>query len=74
VKHNPDDRRDNVERIQRNINATVENIRLANETLEETDNDKTKREIIEKNNRRQEALEGMRKEIKDEAAHRDRMK
>jgi small acid-soluble spore protein (thioredoxin-like protein) len=74
VKHNPDDRRDNVERIQRNINSTVENIRLANETLEETDNDKTKREIIEKNNRRQEALEGMRKEIKDEAAHRDRMK
>ncbi len=74
MKHNPDDRRDNVERIQRNINATVENIRLANETLEETDNDKTKREIIEKNNRRQEALEGMRKEIKDEAAHRDRMK
>ncbi len=74
MKHNPDDRRDNVERIQRNINSTVENIRLANETLEETDNDKTKREIIEKNNRRQEALEGMRKEIKDEAAHRDRMK
>ena len=34
----PDDRSDNVERIQENINNTVNNIRLANDVIEKSDN------------------------------------
>lgn len=31
MKHNPDARSNNIEKIQRNINSTIENINLANE-------------------------------------------
>ena len=40
MKQNPDDRRDNVEKIQCNINHTLKNIRLANEMIEKVDNPK----------------------------------
>lgn len=63
----PDDRSDNVERIQHNIDNTIENIRLAEDAIELADNDKARRELEEKNRRRERALEGMRREIKDEA-------
>lgn len=70
MKPNPDDRSDNVENIQRNINHTITNIRKANEMIDKTSDEKAKRELIAKNERREEALEGMRREIKDEAEHR----
>ncbi len=67
MKNNPDDRRDNVDRIQHNINNTIQNCELADEMIAKTDDEKTKRDLIAKNERREEALNGMREEIKDEA-------
>jgi len=68
----PDDRRDNVEKIQENINNTIENIEAAEDMLARTDNPEQRRQIEEKNERRRKALEGMRKEIRDEALDRER--
>lgn len=67
MKVNPDDRRDNVEKIQKNIDMTIRNMELADDMMEKTDNPKTINELRSKNERREQALEGMRKEIKDEA-------
>lgn len=72
MKHNPDNRRDNVGRIQRNIDMTIHNMELADEMIAKTSDEKTKKELTEKNSRRREALEGMRHEIKDEALARER--
>ncbi|HEX3012379.1 MAG TPA: small acid-soluble spore protein Tlp [Syntrophomonadaceae bacterium] len=72
MKHNPDDRRDNVERIQRNISNTIENMELTDETIAKTDDETTRRNLSRKNDRREDALESMRKEIKDEAIDRRR--
>lgn len=66
-KPKPDDRSDNVERIQHNINSTIRNIEAAEELTAETDSKKTKEELAAKNERRERALDGMRREIKDEA-------
>ena len=67
MKHKPDDRRDNVDILQENINNTLENIRLAEETMAETDNEEMQQDIAAKNKKREEALKNMRHEIKDEA-------
>ncbi|GAA0181331.1 small acid-soluble spore protein Tlp [Clostridium sediminicola] len=67
MKHNKDDRRDNVDKIQYNIDKTIQNYRLAEEAIETTSDDKMKKELEAKNDRREEALEGMKKEIRDEA-------
>lgn len=70
-KAKPDDRRDNVEKIQYNINHTISNYRETKDMIQATDDEKMKEELIEKNKRRLESIKGMREEIKDEAAHRD---
>ena len=67
MKPNPDDRSDNVQRIQDNIDNTIKNINLANELIEESDNYKEVQDMIEKNKRREESLDALRSEIKDEA-------
>lgn len=67
----PDDRSDNVERIQENINNTVKNIRLANEVIEKSDNHQEIENMIERNKRRKVALDNMRCEIKEEARARE---
>lgn len=67
MKHNPDDRKDNVEKIQENIDMTIQNMEIADEMIAKTDNRKTKEELKAKNERREDALAGMRSEIKDEA-------
>lgn len=67
MKPNPDDRSDNVQRIQDNIDNTIKNINLANEVIEESDNSKEVQDMIEKNKRREESLDALRSEIKDEA-------
>lgn len=67
MKNKPDDRRDNVDRIQHNISNTIQNIELADEMIEKTDDEKTKKTMTEKNERREDALNAMREEIKDEA-------
>ncbi len=67
TKPKPDDRSDNVDRIQFNINHTIQNMEAADELIEKTDDRKMKKDLEEKNNRRRDALDGMREEIKDEA-------
>ena len=62
MKHKPDDRRDNVERIQENINHTIQKMDAADELIATTDNKKTKSDLIKKNERRRDALESMRQE------------
>jgi len=70
-KPKPDNRRDNVERIQKNINMTIHNMELADEMIHKTDDAKMKKVLTEKNERRRDALNGMRKEIRDEAIDRE---
>jgi len=69
-KNKPDDRRDNVEKIQKNINMTIHNIELGEEMIAKTNDEKMKNDISEKNKRRKDALDGMREEIRDEAIDR----
>lgn len=66
-KPKPDDRRDNVDKIQFNIDNTIKNYELAEELIAKTDDENLKKELKEKNKRRLESLKGMREEIKDEA-------
>jgi len=72
VKAKPDDRKDNVEKIQRNINNTIRNMELADEMIEKTDDPKMKDALEEKNERRRMSLDAMRSEIRDEAKARER--
>lgn len=67
MKSKPDNREDNVDKIQYNIGKTIQNYELAEELIDKTDDEKTKKTMIEKNKRREEALNSMREEIKDEA-------
>ncbi|MBB6714916.1 small acid-soluble spore protein Tlp [Clostridium gasigenes] len=67
MKNKPDDRTDNVDRIQYNIDKTIQNCQLADEMIEETDDKKMKQTLEEKNNRRESALKSMKEEIKEEA-------
>lgn len=71
-KPNPDDRRDNVDKIQFNIDKTIQNYELAEEMIAKTDDEKTKKELKEKNKRRLQSLESMRNEIRDEAIAREK--
>lgn len=72
MKHKADDRRDNVDKLQANIDNTIENIEMAEEMIADTDDDKTKKNLRAKNERRQDALDGFRQEIQDEARDRER--
>lgn len=71
-RHNPDNREDNVERIQHNINMTLHNMEAADEMIAQTPDENMKETLIEKNERRRQALDGMRSEIQDEAKARER--
>lgn len=73
-KPKPDDRRDNVDKIQDNIDNTIKNYRLAEDMISLTDDEKTKRDLEEKNKRRLQSLEGMKEEIRDEASHAKKFK
>lgn len=63
MKNKPDNRKDNVDRIQYNIDRTILNCELADEMIEKTDDPKMQETLKEKNDRREEALRGMREEI-----------
>ncbi|WP_426453754.1 small acid-soluble spore protein Tlp [Paenibacillus sp. S-38] len=70
----PDNRADNVERIQFNINHTISNFNEAEEYLAEHADEITPqdRQAIEaKNERRLQSLQSFREEIRDEAKHRE---
>lgn len=66
MKPKPDDRRDNARKIRNNIKNTIENIELAEDMINNIDNQKTIHDLQAKNERRKEAVEGMRQELKDE--------
>ncbi len=67
MKHNPDNRQDNVEKIQNNITNTIQNIELTEEAIAQTDDPRIKKNLAAKNEKREEALNSMRIEIQDEA-------
>ncbi|HWJ78995.1 MAG TPA: small acid-soluble spore protein Tlp [Niallia sp.] len=69
-KPNPDNRLDNVERLQDMVHNTLENIEKAEETMELAGTEE-KEMIREKNKRREESINGFREEIKDEASSRE---
>jgi len=64
-KPNPDDRSDNVEKLQSMIQDTLNNIDESEETLNVT-SEENKDEILNKNRKRKKAIEGFRDEIRDE--------
>lgn len=65
-RSNPDDRSDNVEKLQEMIHNTIDNMEAAEATLEFS-NDKDRAAVEAKNERRREALDALRSEVKDEA-------
>lgn len=67
---NPDNRADNVERLQEAIHNTMENLHEAEDFLAahaDEMNPKDVRNLVAKNERRRRAIEGFREEIRDEA-------
>lgn len=64
-KPKPDDRSDNVEKLQEMVFNTIENMEEAEATIEFA-SDEEKRNIEAKNERRRQSIESMRNEIKDE--------
>ncbi len=66
----PDDRSDNVSRIQNNIDNTIANYRETEDIIKITDDEKQKKDLEEKNKRREQSLKSMKKEIRDEAQDR----
>lgn len=69
-KSNPDDRSDNVEKLQDMVQNTIENIEKAEETLAFASGEEKAR-IEQKNQRREESIQAFREEIKDEAGARE---
>lgn len=65
-KPNPDDRSDNVEKLQSMIHHTIENMEEAEEAMEFSSAE-DRANIEAKNERRRKAIDGFRSEIKDEA-------
>lgn len=66
-KRKPDDRRDNAQKIQKNIDMTKHNIEIAEEMIASTDNTKTKKDLNEKNERRGDAVHAFKRELRDES-------
>lgn len=66
-KSNPDDRSDNVEKLQEMIQNTIENMEEAEESLDAQSSGRDRAGIEAKNRRREDAIEFMRTEIKDES-------
>ncbi|GAB6180983.1 hypothetical protein JCM14036_23020 [Desulfotomaculum defluvii] len=63
----PDDRSDNVEKLQEMVQNTIQNLEEAHETLQNDSlSQEQKQAIIAKNKRREESIESFRSEIKDE--------
>jgi small acid-soluble spore protein (thioredoxin-like protein) len=58
------DKIDNVDEIQENISNTIDNVKLAKKVIEKTEDEKLRKTLEEKNERRQDAINVMRTEIK----------
>lgn len=71
-KPNPDDRSDNVEKLQDAVDDTIGNLEASQSTLQNADlSEEELKGITEKNERRKESIEGMRAEIKDETRNQE---
>lgn len=69
----PDNRKNNVERLQQMVENTKENIEAAEETMHNLDVTSEDREAIEaKNQRREQSIESFKAEIADEQAAREK--
>ncbi|MGM0844811.1 MAG: small acid-soluble spore protein Tlp [Bacillota bacterium] len=66
---NPDDRSDNVEKLQSKVFHTIQNMERAEESLAYTDSEEQMQAIQAKNERRRESIDAFRSELKDEAAY-----
>lgn len=62
----PDDRRDNVDKLQEQVVNTIENLEEAHETMQMDIPEEQREAIKVKNLRRERAIEAKREEIKDE--------
>ncbi|MGD6816038.1 small acid-soluble spore protein Tlp [Metabacillus sp. 84] len=69
-KSNPDDRSDNVEKLQDMVQNTIQNIEKAHESMGLA-NEEERHRIQEKNKRREDSIAAMRSEIQDEAHARE---
>jgi small acid-soluble spore protein (thioredoxin-like protein) len=69
MKSKPDNRKDNVEHIQKNIDMTIHNMEAAEDMIERTPDDKMKHELEAKNDRREKALESGRLQHKIQPHH-----
>jgi small acid-soluble spore protein (thioredoxin-like protein) len=70
----PDDRSDNVEKLQEAVQNTQRNLHEAEDYLDEHAEEissEERQQIEAKNERREESIEGFREEIKDEAAYQE---
>ena len=67
MKNKEEAKIDNIDKIQYNISNTIENFHIAKEAIEKTDDEKMKEALEQKNERREDAIDGMRAEIRDEA-------
>lgn len=61
-----------MDKIQFNIDNTIKNFNQAEEMIAKTDDERTKRQLQAKNERRLESLKGMKEEIKEEAEAKER--
>lgn len=71
---NPDNRSDNVEKLQRSIDNTMANLREAEDFVKAHGNEmraEDKEDITAKNARREQAIDGFRNEIQDEVSYRN---
>lgn len=66
----PDDRSDNVEKLQEMVHDTIENMHEAEETMQFSEGEQ-RQKIAKKNERRRESIESMREEIKDEVRNQE---
>ncbi|WP_059103689.1 small acid-soluble spore protein Tlp [Shouchella shacheensis] len=70
----PDDRSNNPERIENNIGHTLQNMNEDRDYVKahaDEMSEEEKQQIAAKNKRREESIEAMREEIKDEVSDRD---
>nr|WP_077621867.1 small acid-soluble spore protein Tlp [Sediminibacillus massiliensis] len=65
---NPDNREDNVEKLQEMVQNTIENLEASHDTMKFASGEE-KEQIKAKNARREESIRGLRQEIKDEFRH-----
>ncbi|ASF39566.1 small acid-soluble spore protein Tlp [Halobacillus halophilus] len=65
-RSNPDNRSDNVGKLQEKVTNTIENIEASHDSLKFA-TEEEKRNIEDKNKRRNQSINAMREEIKDEA-------